>query len=296
MLSARAGYTIVQEYICMVVDNEREVSINRYTDLLIRDILSLELEGQIMNMQLLAQWNTTTDDYPADQTIHQLFEAQVERTPDAPALIFEQQQITYQDLNRQANQLAHFLQQAGVGPEELVGICMERSIEMVIGLLGILKANGAYVPLDPAYPRKRLAFMLEDARPAVLLTQKRLIERLPSHQQIICLDSDWQVIVEQSEGNVLNNISSANVAYMLYTSGSTGRPKGVLGTHRAAINRFSWMWQTYPFGAEEVCCQKTSLSFVDSVWEIFGPLLQGTRTVIIPDSVARAPEQLLQTL
>jgi amino acid adenylation domain-containing protein len=246
--------------------------------------------------QLLVEWNATAVDYPSNQCIHQLFEAQAERIPAAVALVFEQQQLTYRELNQQANQLAHYLRQLGVGPEALVGICMERSLEMVVGLLGTLKAGGAYVPLDPAYPRERLAFMLEDARPTVLVTQQHLIERLPIHEQVVCLDTGWHVIGRESKENVLNGVRSENLAYMLYTSGSTGRPKGVLGTHRAAINRFHWMWNTYPFEPGEVCCQKTSLSFVDSVWEIFGPLLQGIRTVMIPDPVIKDPQQLLQTL
>ncbi|HLH60440.1 MAG TPA: non-ribosomal peptide synthetase [Ktedonobacteraceae bacterium] len=236
------------------------------------------------------------DDYPSDQSIHQLFEAQVARTPLRAALISGQQRITYQELNRQANRLAAYLCRSGVGREALIGICMQRSIEMVIGLLGILKANAAYVPLDPAYPRERLAFMLDDARPAILLTQQHLAARLPSHERTICLDRDWQAIAQESEENVSGGVGGDHIAYMLYTSGSTGVPKGVLGTHRAAINRFCWMWNAYPFEQHEVCCQKTSLSFVDSVWEIFGPLLQGIPVVIIPDPLVKDSRQLLQTL
>ena len=242
--------------------------------------------------QLLVEWNNTATDYPKDQCIHQLFEAQVERTPDAVALIFEQQCLTYRELNQRANRLAHYLRQLGVGPEVLVGICMERSLEMVVGLLGILKAGGAYVPLDPAYPKQRLASMLEDAQPTILVIQQHLIERLPAHERVVCLDTNWQVIAQESEENSVNGGNSENLAYMLYTSGSTGKPKGVLATHRAAINRFAWMWSTYPFGPEEVCCLKTSLSFVDAVWEIFGPLLQGIRTVIIPDAVVKNPSTI----
>ncbi|HZU69406.1 MAG TPA: non-ribosomal peptide synthetase [Ktedonobacteraceae bacterium] len=236
------------------------------------------------------------DDYPSDQSIHQLFEAQAARTPARVALISGQQRITYQELNRQANQLAAYLRRSGVGREALVGICMERSIEMVIGLLGILKAGAVYVPLDPTYPRERLAFMLADAHPAILLTQQHLAARLPPHDRTICIDRDWQAIAQENEENVSSGAGRDNIAYMLYTSGSTGTPKGVLGTHRAAINRFCWMWNTYPFEPGEVCCHKTSLSFVDSVWEIFGPLLQGIPAVIIPNSIVKDPQQLLQTL
>lgn len=256
----------------------------------------LPLLTEAERQQLLVDWNATTCPYPKQQCIHQLFEAQVERTPEAIALIFEEQQLTYRQLNERANQLAHYLQRLSVGLEVRVALCIERSPEMVIGLLGILKAGGAYVPLDPVYPQERLAFMLEDAQTTVLVTRQGLVERLPQHKQVVCLDTAWNVIAQESEENIVNRITGENLAYMLYTSGSTGRPKGVLGTHRAAINRFSWMWNIYPFEPEEVCCQKTALSFVDSVWEIFGPLLQGIRTVIIPDMIVKSPDLLLQVL
>lgn len=245
---------------------------------------------------VLVEWNATEVDYAGGQSVSRLFEQQVERTPSALALVFERQQVTFRELDRRANQLARYLRRRGVGTETLVGVGMERSPAMVVGLLGILKAGGAYVPLDPAYPTERLAFMLEDARPAVLLTQEHLRTRFPAHKQVVCLDSDWPTIAQESDEPVAEDTGGENLLYALYTSGSTGMPKGVAGTHRAAINRFSWMWTTYPFAPGEVCCQKTSLSFVDSVWEIFGPLLQGICSVIIPDVVVRDPQHLLQTL
>lgn len=246
--------------------------------------------------RLPVAWNATQATYPKEQCLSQLFEAQVERSPEAVALIFDGQKLTYRELNERANQLAHHLCRLGVEPEVHVGLCVERSPEMVIGLLGILKAGGVYVPLDPAYPWKRLAFMLEDAEATVLVTQQRLRERLPTSAKVVCLDTEWHKIARESEENRAVNITGENSAYVMYTSGSTGQPKGVVGTQRAAINRFHWMWVTYPFEAGEVCCQKTALSFVDSVWEIFGPLLKGIRTVIIPDEVVKNPEYLLQTL
>ena len=249
-----------------------------------------------VEQQLLAEWNATQMTYPEHLSIPQLFEAQAEYNAGAIALVFAGQELTYRELNEQANQLAHLLRSLGVGPEVRVGLCVERSLEMVVGLLGILKAGGAYVPLDPAYPRERLNFMLEDAETTVLVTQHRLLERLPSHEKVVCLDADRQAIARQSKANMAASVAGENVAYIMYTSGSTGKPKGVLGTHRAAINRFHWMWITYPFEPGEVCCQKTALSFVDSVWEIFGPLLKGIRSVIIPDMVVKNPEQLLDTL
>lgn len=247
--------------------------------------------------QLLVEWNNTKSDYPQDLCIHQLFEAQVERTPDAVAVVFADQQLTYTQLNQRANQLAHYLQKLGVKPEVLVGICLPRSIEMLVGLLAILKAGGAYVPIDPAYPQQRLALMLEDAQVSVLLTQQHLLEKLPAHQaRVVCLDSDRSSIAQESQDNPINSSTANCLAYVIYTSGSTGKPKGVLGLHQGAVNRFAWMWQNYPFKQGEVCCQKTSLNFVDSVWEIFGPLLQGVRIVIIPDSVVKAPQQFIEIL
>ncbi|MBF1990125.1 non-ribosomal peptide synthetase, partial [Fischerella thermalis] len=148
-----------------------------------------------------------------------------------------------------------------------------------------------------AYPQQRLALMLEDAQVSVLLTQQHLLEKLPAHQaRVVCLDSDRSSIAQESQDNPANSSTANSLAYVIYTSGSTGKPKGVLGLHQGAVNRFAWMWQNYPFKPGEVCCQKTSLNFVDSVWEIFGPLLQGVRTVIIPDSVVKAPQQFIETL
>ncbi|MEH1767282.1 MAG: amino acid adenylation domain-containing protein [Nostoc sp.] len=265
----------------------------------------LPLLTELEQHTLLVDWNDTSVEYPQQQCIHQLFEAQVERTPDAIAVVFEDQQLTYGELNQRANQLAHYLRSLGVKPEVLVGICVERSsktlpeasLHMIIGLLGILKAGGAYVPLDPAYPPSRLAFMLSDSQVPVLLTQQQLVAKLPEHQaQVVCLDTDWNIIAQQSQDHPVNISEVENLAYVIYTSGSTGQPKGVFGLHRGAVNRFHWMWQNYPFVKGEVCCQKTSLNFVDSVWEIFGSLLQGVTTVIVPDEVIKDPEQFITTL
>ncbi|MEM9092190.1 MAG: condensation domain-containing protein, partial [Cyanobacteria bacterium P01_F01_bin.53] len=185
--------------------------------------------------QLLVEWNDTAVEYPQDQCIHKLFEAQVELTPDAVAVVFEDQQLTYGELNARANQLAHYLQDLGVGPEVLVGLCVERSIEMVVGLLGILKAGGAYVPLDPSYPTARLEFMLTDAQVKILLTQQTLQEKIESFEPegyLICLDSDWSTIALKAKHNLLSEVNVENLAYVIYTSGSTGIPKGVQGLHQ----------------------------------------------------------------
>jgi amino acid adenylation domain-containing protein len=251
---------------------------------------------------LLREWNQTDVEHPNHQCIHQLFEAQVERTPDAIAVVFEDQQFSYQELNYRANQLAHYLQSLGVEPETLVGVYLERSIEFVIALLGILKAGGAYVPLDPAYPQARLAYILEDTQLPVLLTQPHLVEALPAHSaqvvcQVVCIDAEWIAISQESNELVTVSFLSPNhPAYVIYTSGSTGTPKGVIGSHHSILNRFHWMWQTYPFAPEEICCQKTSLNFVDSIWELFGPLLQGIPTLLLPDAIVKDPSQLVAML
>jgi natural product biosynthesis luciferase-like monooxygenase protein/amino acid adenylation domain-containing protein len=231
-----------------------------------------------------ADWNQIKTDYAQDFCIHQLFEAQVERTPDAVAVIFETQQLTYGELNQRANQLAHYLQSLGVGPEVLVGIAVERSLEMIVGLLGILKAGGVYVPIDPDYPPERLQFMLEDSQVSLLLTQQHL---LPSFSQssetatakIICLDSDDQTIAQAKNVNPENSVTTNNLAYVIYTSGSTGKPKGAMNTHRGISNRLLWMQEAYQLTAEDCVLQKTPFSFDVSVWELFWPLLNGARLV-----------------
>ena len=177
--------------------------------------------------QMLIEWNDTAADYPQDRLLHELFEEQVARAPEAVAAVFEDVHLTYAELNTRANQLAHYLRERGVGPDAIVGICVERSLEMVIGILGILKAGGAYLPLDPDYPRQRLAYMLEDAGPLLVLTQERLRERLPEATRTLCLDKEWPSISHASQSNPAAGAIPQNLAYVIYTSGSTGRPKGV---------------------------------------------------------------------
>jgi amino acid adenylation domain-containing protein len=168
---------------------------------------------------------------------------------------------------------------------------------MVVGLLGILKAGAAYMPLDPTYPPERLAFMLEDAQPPVVLIQGRLMADLPAYgAQLVCLDAHWPTIAQYSDENPVSGATADNVAYLLYTSGSTGRPKGVLGVHRTTLNALAWMWQIYPFAMHEVCCQKTSISFGDSIQELLGPLLRGIRTILIPDAVLKDLSRFVQML
>ena len=236
----------------------------------------------------LMDWNQTQTEYPNEKTLVDLFQTQVSIYPENVALIFEEQQLTYLELNTRANQLAHYLMRLGVGVETLVGICVERSLEMVIGLLGILKAGGAYVPLDPNYPPQRLQFMLEDSQVPVLLTQSNLLERLPaSTAMTVDLKTEWENITADSGENPVKKIGPDNLAYIIYTSGSTGKPTGVLGTHKGMVNRLTWMWHTSPFDAQEVCCHRTSINFVDHVAELFSPLLKGVSLVLLTEENTR---------
>ncbi|QDL09660.1 non-ribosomal peptide synthetase [Brasilonema octagenarum UFV-E1] len=231
--------------------------------------------------QLLVEWNNTQVDYPGEKCIHQLFEEQVERTPDAVAVVFENQKLTYRELNQRANKIAHYLKTLDVKPDVLVGICMERSLEMVIGILAIIKAGGAYVPLDPTYPKERLAFMLADAQVSVLLVQPHLVPELPPHQaQVVCIDSASQEFAAYSPQNPINEVTTENLAYVIYTSGSTGKPKGAMNTHKGLCNRLLWMQDTYQLTATDKVLQKTPFSFDVSVWEFFWPLFTGASLII----------------
>jgi amino acid adenylation domain-containing protein/FkbM family methyltransferase len=226
-------------------------------------------------------WNDTATDYPLDLCLHQLVEVQAARTPEAVAVVDGDHQLTYAELNARANQLAHHLRSLGVGPEVLVGICLERSVELVIGLLGILKAGGAYAPLDPGYPMERLAFMLSDMRAPVLLTHEGLLGQLPPFAgRIVCLDRDETVIAAQPDTDPSCRATAETLAYVIYTSGSTGKPKGAMNTHRGICNRLFWMQEEYRLAADDRVLQKTPVSFDVSVWEFFWPLMAGARLVL----------------
>jgi amino acid adenylation domain-containing protein len=247
--------------------------------------------------QLLVEWNNTQTNYPRNQCIHQLLEAQVEKTPDAVAVVFENEYLTYKGLNQRANKLAHYLQKLGVGPEVLVGICVERSLLMVIGLLGILKAGGAYVPLDPNYPQERLAFMLENSQVPVLLTQQNLLESLPnSKAKIVSLDSNREAIAQESIENSVYSVTPENLAYVIYTSGSTGKPKGAMNTHKAICNRLLWMQDYCQLTTADRVLQKTPFSFDVSVWEFFLPLLVGARLVVAQPNGHRDTNYLVNVI
>ena len=246
--------------------------------------------------QLLHVWNETKRDYPPDACFHHVFEAQVERTPEAVALVFDEQQLTYRELNYRANRLAHDLRQLGVGPEVLVGICVERSLEMVVGLLGILKAGGAYVPLDPAYPPDRIALVLADARVPVLLTQQSLIPQLPEHDaHVICLD-----LTPRREINLATNphvaVSGENLAYAIYTSGSTGKPKGVGIPHRALANFLHTMREAPGLSEHDKLLAVTTLSFDIAGLELYLPLTAGGCAILASREAASDGRQLITAL
>ncbi|MGL5832823.1 MAG: MupA/Atu3671 family FMN-dependent luciferase-like monooxygenase, partial [Waterburya sp.] len=231
---------------------------------------------KIERERVLVEWNNTSADFPETKCIHQLFEAQVEQTPDAIAVTFENEQLTYSELNRRANQVANYLHKLGVEPNTLVGLCVERSSEMIVGMLGILKVGGAYVPIDPNYPQERQAFMLQDAQVSVLLSQQDLLSKLPQHQaRVVCLDTDWQSIAEESEVNLVTNFTSSNLAYVIYTSGSTGQPKGVLIDHQGLCNLATEQIRVFDVEANSRALQFASFSFDASVWEIFMALCSG---------------------
>jgi amino acid adenylation domain-containing protein/non-ribosomal peptide synthase protein (TIGR01720 family) len=243
-------------------------------------VADLQLLSAAERQQLL-EWNDTARDYGREQCLHERFEAQVERAPEAVALVYEGRQMSYGELNRRANQLGHYLQGAGVGAEVLVGIMLERSLELVVGLLGVLKAGGAYVPLDPGYPGERLRLMLADAGVAVVLTQEAGgAAVVGSEVRVVSLGSEWEEIGQQSSENLQAAVAVENLAYVIYTSGSTGTPKGAMNTHRAIGNRLQWMQQRYGLGAADRVLQKTPLSFDVSVWEFFWTLLNGARLVL----------------
>ncbi|MGE7955443.1 non-ribosomal peptide synthase/polyketide synthase [Pseudomonas sp. NPDC089530] len=253
------------------------------------------------HQQLVEEWNRTEARYPVERCLHQLIEEQVQRTPQAPALVFAERELSYARLDARANQLAHLLREQGVGPDVLVGICIERSIEMVVGLLAILKAGGAYVPLDPEYPQERLAYMIEDSGIGLLLTQSSLLPVLPTEAvRTLILDQgldqerDW--LDGYSEAPLAQMTQPLNLAYVIYTSGSTGKPKGAGNSHAALVNRLCWMQQAYGLDASDAVLQKTPFSFDVSVWEFFWPLLAGARLVVAAPGAHREPARLIETI
>jgi amino acid adenylation domain-containing protein len=258
-------------------------------------IWSLPLMDEAERSALLGQTPVGKDDSRADKFVHQLFEAEAEAHPDSVAVVFEKEQLTYAELNRRANQLAHHLRASGVGPETLVGICLEPSLEMIVGILGVIKSGGAYLPLDPAYPVERLAFMLEDARVQIVLTKENLSDAISAHEaRLICLDTDRDAIEQASGENPDSEVSAESLAYVIYTSGSTGAPKGVEVVHRNVSSLLAATEDRFNFGASDVWTLFHSYAFDFSVWELWGALAYGGRLVIVPYWVARTPDAMYE--
>jgi amino acid adenylation domain-containing protein len=282
--ASRSSMALILDHDPNVLSEQQFESIIKYFQHILRAIASdptarhhtqsflTEAEQQ----QLFIDWNATDAPYPHDATIHQLFEAQVERTSDAVAVRFKDESLSYRELNSRANQLAHYLRRQGAGTETLLGICMERSTEMIVSILAALKTGSAYVPLDPAYPQERLDFMLEDSRARLLLTQSTLLESLPEHStQVVCVDTEATRLTEESRDNPRSSAVSDNLAYVIYTSGSTGRPKGVMVSHGSFCNLMQAQIRIFDVQTESRVLQFASFSFDASQSEIFMALLSG---------------------
>ncbi|MDN5781788.1 MAG: amino acid adenylation domain-containing protein, partial [Luteimonas sp.] len=251
---------------------------------------------------VLEKFNDTQVDYPRDRSLHALIEEQVRRTPDAIAVEHEGATLRFGELNAAANRLAHHLRGRGVKPDDRVALCAERSLEMVVGLLAVLKAGAAYVPLDPKYPADRLAYMLKDCRPSVLLTQQALAGMLAAIDPLVpqlvldAADPDWARQPQTDPGIAETGVAATNLAYVIYTSGSTGMPKGAMNEHRGVVNRLLWMRDAYGIGAGDTILQKTPFSFDVSVWEFFLPLLSGARLVMARADGHKDPAYLAETV
>jgi amino acid adenylation domain-containing protein len=253
---------------------------------------SLEVLPAAERRQVVEEWNRTDAAFPVARCVHELIEAQAGRTPEAVALVFEGEELTYAELDRRANRIANHLRGLGVGPDVRVALCVERSADMVVGLLGVLKAGGAYVPLDPEYPAERLAYMLQDSGAAVLLTQERLRELLPEHAgPVVCLDEDAALLAWSTERPGVE-VSPEHLAYVIYTSGSTGRPKGVMVEHASLANHTAWQIAAFGVGTQDRVLQRTSISFDASVWEIWTTLSAGAQLRLLPPGDQRDPRAI----
>ena len=286
MTETPRGYEVDIEYPTDLYRRERIERMTRHLENLLEGVaadpgrrlseLPLLSEGEARG--LLVEWNATAVDYSRGQCVHELFEAQAARTPDAVALLFEDERVTYRELNEQANRVARYLREAGVERGGLVGLCLGRSTRMVVGLLGILKAGGAYVPLDERYPPERLFFMLKDAAVRVLLTEERLLGKLPPHEaRAVCLDAEWDEVNRRGAENLNGSVTSELRAYVIYTSGSTGQPKGVEVSHRAVVNFLTAMRRQTSLDATDALLAVSTLSFDIAATEIYLPLISGAR-------------------
>ncbi|MBP6059098.1 MAG: amino acid adenylation domain-containing protein, partial [Nitrosomonas sp.] len=259
-------------------------------------ICTIDVLPESEREQIISEWNKIKASCLQDERIHELFERQAKHQPQAIAVTYEDKQLTYGELNARANRIAHGLRARGVGSEVLVGLFFERSLEMVIGILGVLKAGGAYLPIDPNYPQERIAFMIEDAKPKVILTQSALMEGIPHEIATFCLDQDLSDQSDYSWDNPVSMGTANNLAYVIYTSGSTGKPKGVMVTHFNVRRLFAITEQDYGFSNADIWTLFHSYAFDFSVWEIWGALLYGGRLIVVPDSVRHSPDALHQLL
>lgn len=261
-------------------------------------VAEIEIISEEDKRKSLIEFNNPKLDFPPRATIHELFEQQAILYPNAIAVIYEKERVTYREINERANQLAYYLQKKGVGPDALVGLCVERSFEMIVGILGILKAGGAYVPIDPTYPEQRLQYIVEDASIQLVVTQESLKELkwLPGNIESICLDRDWNEIGQESKTLPISDVSSQHLAYVIYTSGSTGNPKGVMIEHHNVIRLFKSTDCWYQFNEKDTWTLFHSYAFDFSVWEIWGALLYGGKLVVVPYWISRSPKDFYQLL
>ena len=260
-------------------------------------ISELPLLGAAERRRLIVEWNATQTDYPAGKCLHELFEGQAAKSPETVAVVCEGMRLSYGELDKRSNQLAHHLRKLGVGPEVVVGLYLERSLEMVVGLLAILKAGAAYLPLDPSYPADRLAIMLADAKASVIVTQAALADHLPRHDaRVMTIGSDWAEVSLEAETVPVNLTGPNNLAYVIFTSGSTGRPKGVMVTHGAVVNFLTDMAKAPGIEPADVLAAVTPISFDIAALELYLPLVRGARVIVVPRHVAMDGERLKQAL
>ncbi|HEU0299707.1 MAG TPA: amino acid adenylation domain-containing protein, partial [Longimicrobium sp.] len=295
-LKAQVPASVGPERVCAMVNRALEGLVEALERTPERPVSRVDVLAAAERAQVLEGWNRTEAAYPASASLHELFQAQAARTPDAPALVFQGDALTYAELNARANRLAHHLIARGVGPDVRVALCVERGAEMLVGLLAVLKAGGAYVPLDPSHPEERLGHILADAAPAVLLTQASLAERFAGESPRILIDTDAHAWADEPASDPARATLPDHLAYVIYTSGSTGRPKGVMNTHRGVINLLCSIQQSVGMTPADRLIAVTTLSFDISVLELFLPLLHGARVEVLDRATAAEPSLLAEAI
>jgi amino acid adenylation domain-containing protein len=297
-LSVQAEAEVGAQRVCALMHTALAGLVEALEEAPERPLQSLEVLPRAERRQVLEAWNRTAAEYPADRCIHELFEAQVERTPGAEAVVFVDQRSSYAELNARANRLAHHLRSLGVGPDARVAVCVERSAEMVVALLAVMKAGGAYVPLDPGHPAERLEYMLADSAPAAVLAQKQSRDRFGSTGvPVLEMDADRPEWADRPATDLeVEGLTPAHLAYVIYTSGSTGRPKGVAVPHRGVVNLLCSMRETVGMEAADRLLAVTTYGFDISVLEIFLPLLHGAATIVLPRERAADPGALAEAI